>query len=352
MLAEKFIDTDAKATSLGLAASLTDLLTLKKNSARFARCYSSKASTGHFANSGLTSIERLNDMVYQMPTLSSRKASFENRAICMTSVGNRVEFSALMCDALPDLHMADKNGASQCFPLYLYEKGRTRRRRTHRHRRKQGELIDGYRRRERDHGRDSRGFPRCLRSQGHEGRHLLLRLWRAAFAGVSDALCQRPEEDAAAHPVHAGDGGLLEVQPRRARPRAVASELRDGRALSRAGAHQRPRTRSGEGFSGAEDGVWPEGQAGDKTVIAYNSQITLTGIPLEAYDYVVNGKPAIEWIMERYQVTRDKDSGIPNDPNDWSREHQQPRYIVDLLKRVITREHGDDEDREQPATTQ
>jgi len=73
----------------------------------------------------------------------------------------------------------------------------------------------------------------------------------------------------------------------------------------------------------------------DKTTIHYNAQITLTGIPLEAYDYVVNGKPALEWIMERYQVTVDKDSGIRNDPNDWAREHQQPRYILDLLKRVV-----------------
>ena len=71
----------------------------------------------------------------------------------------------------------------------------------------------------------------------------------------------------------------------------------------------------------------------DKTAITYNSHLTLTGIPLEAYDYVVNGKHAIEWIMERYQV--DKDSGIRNDPNDWAREHGQPRYIVDLLKRVV-----------------
>jgi predicted helicase len=73
----------------------------------------------------------------------------------------------------------------------------------------------------------------------------------------------------------------------------------------------------------------------DKSTIIYNSHVTLSGIPLEAYDYVVNGKPALEWIMERYQVTRDKDSGIVNDPNDWSKEHNQPRYIIDLLKRVV-----------------
>ena len=47
------------------------------------------------------------------------------------------------------------------------------------------------------------------------------------------------------------------------------------------------------------------------------------------------GKPAIEWIIERYQFTWDKDRGIVNDPNDWCREHGQPRYIVDLIGRVV-----------------
>ena len=70
----------------------------------------------------------------------------------------------------------------------------------------------------------------------------------------------------------------------------------------------------------------------DKTVIVYNPQLTLRGIPLDAYDYVVNGKPALEWIMERYAVTTDKASGIKNDPNAWS---DDPRYIVDLIKRIV-----------------
>jgi predicted helicase len=77
------------------------------------------------------------------------------------------------------------------------------------------------------------------------------------------------------------------------------------------------------------------GERADRTTLHYNAQITLMGIPLEAYDYVVNGKPALDWIVERYQVTVDKDSGIRNDPNDWAREHNQPRYILDLFKRVV-----------------
>lgn len=74
----------------------------------------------------------------------------------------------------------------------------------------------------------------------------------------------------------------------------------------------------------------------DKTTLIYNSSIKITNIPLEAYDYVVNGKSAIEWIMDRYQVKVDKDSGIKNDPNDWGLEHNNPRYILDLILSVIT----------------
>lgn len=73
----------------------------------------------------------------------------------------------------------------------------------------------------------------------------------------------------------------------------------------------------------------------DKARIIYNDHIIIENIPLKAYEYVVNGKAAIEWIMERYAVTIDKASQIKNDPNDWSREHEQPRYILDLLLSVI-----------------
>ncbi len=73
----------------------------------------------------------------------------------------------------------------------------------------------------------------------------------------------------------------------------------------------------------------------DKSIIHYNHAITIEGIPAEAYKYVVNGKSAIEWIMERYAVTTDKKSGITNDPNDWAREHNDEKYILNLLLRII-----------------
>ncbi len=77
-----------------------------------------------------------------------------------------------------------------------------------------------------------------------------------------------------------------------------------------------------------------------KETIYFNSKITVSNIPAKAYEYVVNGKSAIEWIMERYSFTTDlnskgEGSGITNDPNDWAKEVDNPRYILDLLLSII-----------------
>lgn len=74
----------------------------------------------------------------------------------------------------------------------------------------------------------------------------------------------------------------------------------------------------------------------DRSRIVYNDRVTIRGIPLAAYDYVVNGKSAIEWVMERYQVTTHKESGIVNDPNKYLEECGDERYIVDLILKVVT----------------
>ena len=73
----------------------------------------------------------------------------------------------------------------------------------------------------------------------------------------------------------------------------------------------------------------------DKSTIIYNGNITIENIPQKAYEYIVNGKSAIEWIVERYCVSQDKKSLIKNDANDWAREHHKPRYILDLLLSII-----------------
>lgn len=78
-----------------------------------------------------------------------------------------------------------------------------------------------------------------------------------------------------------------------------------------------------------------DSKTADKSIIHYNNAIIIEHIPAEAYEYVVNGKSAIEWIMERYAITTDKKSGITNDPNDWAREHNDEKYIFNLLLRII-----------------
>lgn len=76
---------------------------------------------------------------------------------------------------------------------------------------------------------------------------------------------------------------------------------------------------------------------GDKSTVIYNDFITIRDIPVEAYDYVVNGKPAIEWVMERQCVKEDKDSGIINDANLYATETVgDPAYPLKLFQRVIT----------------
>ena len=72
----------------------------------------------------------------------------------------------------------------------------------------------------------------------------------------------------------------------------------------------------------------------DRTRIIYNAGITLADIPDAAHDYRLGTRSALDWLVERYRVKTDKKSGITNDPNDWADEMGDPRYILDLVKRV------------------
>ena len=76
--------------------------------------------------------------------------------------------------------------------------------------------------------------------------------------------------------------------------------------------------------------------AKDKTTIVYNADLTITGIPLEAQEYVVNKKSALDWVVERCGVSVDKASHIVNDYNDYATEMGDERYILNLILRVIT----------------
>lgn len=78
------------------------------------------------------------------------------------------------------------------------------------------------------------------------------------------------------------------------------------------------------------------GREVDKSTIVFNPGILISGIPEEAHQYFVGPRTALDWVIDRYQVKTDKASGIINDPNDWAKEQGDPRYILELLGRIVT----------------
>nr|WP_279221976.1 type ISP restriction/modification enzyme [Actinomyces wuliandei] len=83
-------------------------------------------------------------------------------------------------------------------------------------------------------------------------------------------------------------------------------------------------------------------QADDKTTIVYNEQVSVSGIPEAAQDYLLGSRSGLDWLIDRYQVKSDKASGIVNDPNDWMAEGAgggptepaRPLYLLELIARV------------------
>ncbi|MGV0838524.1 DEAD/DEAH box helicase [Mycolicibacterium thermoresistibile] len=74
----------------------------------------------------------------------------------------------------------------------------------------------------------------------------------------------------------------------------------------------------------------------DQSAIIYNNRVTIDGIPDQAHDYLLGSRSALDWLVDRYQVKTDKSSGIINDPNTWCDEHDDPAYILELIKKVTT----------------
>ena len=73
----------------------------------------------------------------------------------------------------------------------------------------------------------------------------------------------------------------------------------------------------------------------DVTKLIYNKKVTIAGIPRAADEYMLGSRSAVAWLIDRYQVKKDRASGIVNDPNDWAEEVGNPRYIVELIGRVV-----------------
>ncbi len=73
----------------------------------------------------------------------------------------------------------------------------------------------------------------------------------------------------------------------------------------------------------------------DKTALAVNDSLTLSGIPAEAFEYRLGNRSALEWVIDQYQYYEDKKSGIVSDPNRDFNDGGDPEYIVRLVGQVI-----------------
>ena len=279
------------------------------------------------------------EMRYRVPHLFPCREA-ENIVICVSGTGVNKDFSCLITDTLPDLEYV---GKSQCFPLYWYEKKDV----------VQRSLFD-----------DGGGTEDYVRHDGVSD--WILNEVRKRF-GNSKAVTKE-------HIFYYVYGVLHSPQYRerfaadlrKSLPRIpIVENVEDFMAFYKAGKalaglhlnyeqvppcpcvvpgiHEEEAKENASAYTRyhVDKMTFPKvrDESGklvpDKSRIVYNESITIENIPAKAYEYVVNGKSAIEWVMERYAVSQDSKSLIINDPNDWSREHKNPSYIYDLLLSVI-----------------
>ncbi len=269
----------------------------------------------------------LNAYVNQLPRMFP-EATSENLVIGVSGSGEKVPFSALISNHVPSLHCMDIEG-SQCFPLYLYDEA-------------------------------AQASEDDLFAQPTEGG--LRRRAAITDAGLDHFQAAYTGEQISKEDLFYYVYGILHSHDYRQRfadnlskelPRIPAvKKAADFWAFSKAGraladlhlnyetVEPYPLTIEAKGtLTNADYRVekMKFAKKGDKTTVIYNHRITLKGIPEAAWDYVVNGKAALDWVMERQAVRTDKASGIVNDANDWAIETMgNPKYPLDLFQRVVT----------------
>jgi len=262
-----------------------------------------------FCKANLYYDKYLNEMTYQMPKFFPTGRE-ENLLICVSGIGGEKDLSAFITDKIIDLNAL--HSGTQCFPLYYYEAAR------------QGSLF---------------------------GEEMTRR------DGISDWILSEARKRYGAN-VSKEDifyyvYGFLHLPAYREKfsaelkkslPRIILSDKfwelsRAGRALAAIHLNyeaQEPPAQV-EVIGGGDFGVKKLRFAkDDRTTLIYNDHITIKNIPPRSFEYVVNGRSPLEWIIDRYQIKEDKVSGIINNPNDWSVEHGNPRYILDLILSSIT----------------
>ena len=326
--AEAFAGLEAKKTSGWNKATFTDMA----NDVRYSvveqdftvGAYRAFFKQNLYFNRSLVNSTRQFPDIYPYP-------GAENIGIYITGPGSSVPFSTLMTDNIPDAGLTQGNGSSVYFPRYRFTPPRFR----------NNVLQNGAENGELE--RVSNINPLALAQfRAHYGDDSLSEddLFYYTYGALHSAQYRA---------VFADD--LAKVAARI----PMAASLADFRAFAAAGrelAELHIHYESVEPYPLEE--VYAPGwnaeapnayrvekmafggpaRSPDRTRIVYNAGITLAGIPEAAHEYRLGSRSALEWVMERYRITTHKESGIVNDPNDWAAEQGQPRYILDLVKRL------------------
>ena len=322
-------------------ATLNDIKRGKKYDLK--SCVYTSTSYRPFCKQFLCYYRPLNEMMYLIPSLFPYGRD-ENFVICVT--GGNKGLSSLITNNIPDLHF---NGDSQCFPLYWYEENKNRQKSLF-----DEETGEDYIRRDGitdwilKEVRSRYGTREITKEMIFYYVYGLLHSedYRQRFAAdLKKSLPRIPiverVEDFMDFYKYGKKLADLHLNYETVAPYPGVVVKGDRKVT-----YETKRDPATGGF--IEDTTNPDDydyfhiwdkmrfkSKDDKSTIIYNGNITIENIPEKAYEYVVNGKSAIEWIVERYCVSRDKKSLIMNNANDWGKEHHKPRYILDLLLSVI-----------------
>jgi predicted helicase len=279
--------------------------------------------------------KQLNEEIGQIPRVFPKEDS-QNALICVTGIGSQRGISVFMSCRLPDLQFI-QNG--QFFPLYLYEATQP----------EEGLFATegaqaGLTRRDAITDVGLAHFQASYQGAAISKEDLFYYIYgllhspeyRTRFANnLAKQLPRIPAvkryEDFAAFRDAGRALGHLHVNFETVDPYMVT--FKEGNHALITGAQTNPQ----KFYRVTKMKFGGKGKDKDRSKVIYNDNITMQNIPLAAYDYVVNGKPALEWVMERQVVKTDKDSGIVNDANDYANETVgNPAYPLELFQRVIT----------------
>ena len=262
-------------------------------------------------------IQRKHQMDRIFPNSSS-----ENRVICAPGIGSKKAFSALITDTMPDMGF---NAASQCFPRYQYPKPTDTP--------DAAGMFEGIEKPPdridnisdtalhafREHYRDDSITKDAIFDYVYGVLHAPS--YREAFANDLSKMIPRIPFAPDFHTFAAAGVALADLHLNYETCERYPLEL----VFAHDGDPQLHHFRLGTRAMRFTDKQ-------TKTTLIVNEHIQLAGIPEAAHRYVVNGRTPLEWFIDRYKITQDKDSGIVNDPNGW---FVDPRDLITAIERIV-----------------